>query len=102
MKLFNRLNINEYSANYNPENIYCVKTKHITVPSTFQYIGKLKMARKRQYFNRNGNFQSPIILDNPKSMTLVDGWSSLIIAQENKMNTVPVMFVDNGGGYHGR
>ena len=71
---------------------YCVKLKDIVIPAEFQATRPRyrKMMFKREFFNRNGIFESSIVLD--KEFTLKDGYTSYIIAKENGMKYVDVYF----------
>lgn len=44
------------------------------------------------YYLRNGEFESPIILD--KNFNLVDGFSSIKVAHIKGIDKVPVYFMD--------
>lgn len=55
-------------------------------------IGKKKFGRKIKYWYRTGEFESKIILD--KDFNLIDGYSSVRIAEIKGIIKVPVYFVD--------
>lgn len=73
-------------------NVYHVKLSEITVPSSFQKTPPKaeKMKKKWFYYRDNGEFESPIIIDN--DFVLVDGYTSYLIAKEEHINFVPVFF----------
>ncbi len=73
---------------------YWVYTDDIKVPLRYKQskIGSTKWNRKMNYYLRNGEFESPIILD--KNFNLVDGFSSVKIAHINGIDKVPIHFVD--------
>ena len=50
------------------------------------------MKYKRDFYRRNGEFQSDIILN--RDMMLIDGYTSYIIAKEEGMKRVDVYFMD--------
>lgn len=55
-------------------------------------IGKKKLERKLDYYSITGEFESKIILD--REYNLVDGYSSVVIAEIYELGKVPVYFVD--------
>lgn len=55
-------------------------------------IGKQKFSKKIQYWYQTGKFASPIILD--KDFNLIDGYSSVVIAELKNIDRVPAYFVD--------
>ncbi len=55
-------------------------------------IGKAKFRRKLDYWYLTGEFQSDIILD--KDFNLLDGYSSVRIAETRGVSKVPVYFAD--------
>ena len=78
---------------YKPDCEYWVYTKEINVPSEYYKtrIGEAKWQRKLHYWEETGEFESPILLD--RDINLVDGFSSVRIAQMNDIQKVPVHFV---------
>lgn len=73
---------------------YWVYTKDIKVDPEWRktLIGADKWKRKKKYYYRTGELQSRIILD--KDFNLVDGYSSVRIAETRHIDKVPVYFVD--------
>lgn len=73
---------------------YWVYTREIKVNPEWRKtrIGKEKFKRKIRYWYSTGEFESKIILD--KKLTLVDGYSSLRLAEIKGIEKVPVYFVD--------
>lgn len=73
---------------------YWVYTKEIKVNPEWRKhrIGKVKFRRKMKYWYRTGEFESKIILD--KHFNLLDGYSSVRIAEIKDIERVPVYFVD--------
>lgn len=73
---------------------YWVYTKEIKVNSEWRKtrIGKVKFSRKIKYWYRTGEFESRIILD--REFNLLDGYSSVRIAEIKGIDKVPVYFVD--------
>lgn len=73
---------------------YLVYTREIKVNPEWRKtrIGKEKIRRKFRYWYSTGEFESKIILD--KKFNLVDGYSSLRIAEIKGIEKVPVYFVD--------
>ena len=73
---------------------YCVYTKDIKVNPEWRKtrIGKAKFSRKMKYWYRTGEFESKIILD--REFNLLDGYSSVRIAEIKGIDKVPVYFVD--------
>ena len=55
-------------------------------------IGKEKFERKLKYWENTGEFESKIVLD--RNFNLVDGYSSLVIAEKYDIGKVPVYFVN--------
>ncbi len=84
-KLFGR-----YETGYE----YWVYTKDIKVNPEWRKtkIGKRKFNRKLSYWYRTGKFESKIILD--KNFNLLDGYSSMRIAEIKHIDKIPVYFVD--------
>lgn len=73
---------------------YWVYTKEIKVNPEWRKhrIGKVKFRRKMKYWYRTGEFESKIILD--KHFNLLDGYSSVRIAEIKDIERVPVYFVN--------
>lgn len=73
---------------------YWIYTKNIKVPSRYKQtrIRTKKWNHKMKYWLKTGEFESPIILH--RNFTLVDGYSSVKIAYLNKIDKVPVYFVN--------
>ncbi len=73
---------------------YWVYTKQIKVDPNWRKtrIGAIKFERKLKYWYRTGIFESKIILD--KDFNLIDGYSSLRIAEIKKIDKVPVYFMN--------
>ncbi len=55
-------------------------------------IGKLKLEKKASYWRRTGRFQSKVLLDH--DFNLLDGFSTLRIAEMYDIPKIPVYFVD--------
>lgn len=81
---------------YEPEYEYWVYTKEIKVDPAWRKtrIGKEKFDRKMRYYHRTGEFESKILLD--RDFNLLDGYSSLRIAEIHGIDKVPVYFVSGG------
>lgn len=73
---------------------YWINTKEIKVNPEWRktMIGKVKFKKKLQYWYRTGKFESSIILD--RDFNLLDGYSSMRIAEIKEIDKVPVYFVD--------
>ena len=73
---------------------YWISTKEIKVNPEWRKtrIGKIKFKKKLQYWYRTGEFESKIILD--RNSNLLDGYSSVRIAEIKGIDKVPVYFVD--------
>lgn len=73
---------------------YWMNTKDIVIPEYYKRtpVGKYKWKHKLNYWRKTGEFESRIILN--KDFVLVDGFSSAKIAYLNKVDKVPVYFVD--------
>ncbi len=73
---------------------YWISTKKIKVNPKWRKtrIGKVKFKKKLQYWYRTGEFESKIILD--REFNLLDGYSSVRIAEIKGIDKVPVYFVD--------
>lgn len=52
----------------------------------------MKFKKKMQYWYRTGEFESKILLD--REFNLLDGYSSVRIAEIKVIDKVPVYFVD--------
>ena len=55
-------------------------------------IGTKKWLRKKRYYEATGKFESIIVLD--KDFNLIDGYSSIRLAELNHIKKVPAYFVD--------
>lgn len=54
---------------------------------------KKKMKRKKQYFEKTGEFQSDIVIDFiGDNFYLIDGYTTFLLAEQNSMEFVPVRF----------
>ncbi len=73
---------------------YWVYTKYINVNPEWRKtkIGRIKFASKLRYWYETGEFESKIILD--RNFNLIDGYSSVRIAEIKGIDRVPVYFVD--------
>lgn len=73
---------------------YWVYTKDIKVNPKWRKtrIGEIKFRWKMKYWYRTGEFESKIILDN--NFNLIDGYSSVKIAEIKGIDKIPVYFVD--------
>ena len=73
---------------------YQISTKEIKVNPEWRKtrIGKVKFKKKLQYWYLTGEFESRIILD--RDFNLLDGYSSVRIAEIKGIDKVPVYFVD--------
>lgn len=73
---------------------YLVYTREIKVNPEWRKtrIGKEKFRRKFRYWYSTDEFESKIILD--KKFNLIDGYSSLRIAEIKGIEKVPVYFLD--------
>ena len=72
---------------------YWVKLDSIKIPDDFKKapIGKEKWKRKINYWLKTGKFESRILLD--RDFNLIDGYSSVKIAQVKGIEKVPVYFI---------
>ena len=79
---------------YEPGYEYWVYTKDIKVPNRYKLIkiGTKKWNHKMGYSLRTGEFESKILID--REFNLVDGFSSMKIAQLKGIERVGVYFVD--------
>lgn len=79
---------------YKPGCEYWINREQIKVNPEWRNtrIGKKKFERKVRHWNTTGEFESKILLD--KNFNLIDGYSSLVIAENNKVDKVPVYFID--------
>lgn len=86
--------IKELFGKYESDYEYWVYTKDIKVDPEWRKtrIGRVKFQRKLQYWHRTGEFESKIILD--KDFHLLDGYSSVRIAEIKGIDKVPVYFVN--------
>lgn len=73
---------------------YWVKLSEIQIIPQFKETppGYVKMCNKMNYYKQTGKFQSPIRL--MRNFTLIDGYSSYLIAKKQGLDKVPVYFVD--------
>lgn len=73
---------------------YWVRLSDIVITENFlkHSPNKYKLAQKYDWYEKNGEFQSPIILN--KNYELVDGYTSYIIAKDFDLGKVPVYFID--------
>ena len=71
---------------------YWVRLSDIKIPESFKRtkIGEQKWKRKLHYWLETGKFESKIMLD--KDFNLLDGYSSVKIAQSYNLDKVPVYF----------
>ena len=78
---------------YEPGYEYWVYTKDIKINPEWMRtkIGKEKFSRKMKYWYRTGEFESRIILD--RNFNLIDGYSSVRIAEIKGIDRVPAYFV---------
>lgn len=78
---------------YEPDHEYWIYTKDIKVNPQWRKtkIGKKKWNWKMKYWYRTGELESKIILD--KDFNLVDGYSSVRIAEIKGIEKVPVWFI---------
>lgn len=73
---------------------YWVYTKDINVNPDWRKtkIGGIKFANKMRYWYQTGKFESKIILD--KNFNLLDGYSSVRIAEIKGIDKIPAYFTD--------
>lgn len=73
---------------------YWIDLKDIKVPKHYKRynIKQLKWNSKLAYWIETGEFESTILLR--RDFTLVDGYSSYLIANKYDLSIVPVYFVD--------
>ncbi len=92
MKEFIRF-IKRIFGKYEPGYEYWVYTRDIKVNPEWQRtkINKEKFAKKITYWYKTGEFESKIILD--RDFNLIDGYSSVRIAEIKGIDKVPVYFV---------
>lgn len=86
--------IKELFGKYETGYEYWVYTKEIKVNPDWRKtkIGRVKFQRKIQHWYRTGEFESKILLD--KDFNLLDGYSSVRIAEIKGIDKIPVYFVD--------
>lgn len=79
-----------YDANYE----YWVNLDDIQITPQFKASRPAfkKMIAKWDYYRKTGSFESPIRL--MQNFTLVDGYTSYVIAKKQGLDKVPVYFVD--------
>lgn len=84
--------IKKLFGKYENDYVYWVFTKDIKVNPEWRKtkIGEKKFRRKLQYWYRNGRFESKIVLD--RNFNLLDGYSSVRIAEIKHIDKVPVCF----------
>ena len=87
MRFVNKL-FGKYDIGYE----YWVYTKDIKVNPEWREtkIGRIKFQKKLQYWYRTGEFESRILLD--RNFNLLDGYSSVQIAEIKGIDKVPVYF----------
>lgn len=85
-------NIKRLFGIYEPGYEYWVNRKDIIVNPQWRTtrIGKKKFGRKMRYWYSTGTFESRIILD--RDFHLLDGYSSVVIAELKGIERVPVYF----------
>lgn len=73
---------------------YWVNLKDIQITPEFRstYPRHKKMIQKWNYYRETGEFESPIVL--MRNFTLVNGYTSYLIAEKQGLDKVPVYFVD--------
>lgn len=73
---------------------YWIPLKDIKISDEFSRtrIGERKWQRKKEYYYRTGEFQSPILL--ARDFILVDGYSTYCICKEMGIEKVPICFID--------
>lgn len=86
--------IKELFGKYETGYEYWVYTKEIKVNPEWRKtkVGRVKFQRKLQYWYHTGEFESKILLD--RDFNLLDGYSSVRIAEIKGIDKVPVYFVD--------
>lgn len=79
---------------YEPGYEYWVHTKDIKVNPEWRKtkIGQRKFGRKLSYWYKTGEFESKILLD--RDFNLVDGYSSVRIAEIKNLSRIPVYFIN--------
>lgn len=84
---------------YEENREYWVYTKKIQVPPEFRAtgIGKKKLGRKMYYWRKNGTFESKVILD--KHYNLLDGYTTVYIAENAGIEKIPAYFVKDPDAY---
>lgn len=65
-----------------------IKVDDIYIPEYFVKPRKEKLKERKTYFELNKNFENPIVLD--ENNMLIDGYTSYLIAKENKLSHVYV------------
>lgn len=85
--------VGKWFGRYYPHHEYWIDIRRIIISPEFkaQRIGQHKWERKLKFFLRTGQFQSQILLD--MDFTLVDGYSTYLIARKFHVGKVPVQFV---------
>ncbi len=63
-----------------------IETDLIKIPKHFTKPGKKKLNKRIEFYNKNKYFEVPIIIDS--SNTLVDGYTSYLIAKKYNLKTV--------------
>lgn len=63
-----------------------IETDLIKIPKHFTEPGKKKLSNRIDFYNKNKYFEAPIIID--PSNTLVDGYTSYLIAKKYNLKTV--------------
>lgn len=88
------INLNRIMGLYKPGHEYWVNISRIHIPSDWRQteIGANKWNRKLNYWRNTGNFESKIKLD--RNFNLIDGYSSIKIAEFTGIDKVPVWFIN--------
>ena len=86
--------IKELFGRYEPGFEYLVDLNDIEIQIDFLKLHpkRKKMIKKWEYYNKTGEFESPILLD--RDFVLRNGYTSYLIAKTENMRKVPVYFVD--------
>lgn len=79
---------------YDPGYEYWIDLNIIKIPNHYKkhHINKIKWNKKLLYWMETGEFESIILLH--RDFTLVDGYSSYLIAKKYDLAVVPVYFID--------
>ncbi|MFR8144766.1 MAG: hypothetical protein ACLU84_06800 [Clostridia bacterium] len=76
-----------------------IETNLIKIPKKFTKPNKIKLRNRLEYYNKNKYFEVPIIID--EGNTLVDGYTSYLIAKRYNLKTVQAK-VKIGANANGR